>query len=263
MFRLLLRNWRLTTLPDGLELSLHALVPFIMLADLALSGEWPRLVFWLLIHAAALLHSLAHYAMTKILRESPELLRLYPCFSVYRLAMPASSIRNDILITSAGPLANLGLALVLWSIPAGPSGWQTDLMQISTVYGLLTLVPIYPMDGSRLMRLLLNSIFGFDRSIEYANFVSQAVAAGVIIWCFYNGYIFYGFLAIFLYLASKLAPLFQRATLAMNKHEMLVNETYDEETDTEMVVLVENQSGVWEQASRIDVKTSPEPKLFF
>lgn len=263
MFRLLLRNWRLITLPDGLELSLHALVPFFMVADLALSGEWPRLVFWLLIHAAALLHSFGHYVVTKMLGESPELLRLYPCFSVYRLAMPASSIRNDILITSAGALANLSLALVLWLIPARPSGWQTDLMQISAVYGLLTLVPLYPMDGSRLLRLLLNSIFGFERSIEYSNFVSQAVAAGVIIWCFYNGYVFYGFLAIFLYLFSKLAPLLQRATVVINKREMIENETYDEETDSEMVVLVENQSGVWEQASKIDVKTSPEPKIFF
>lgn len=263
MFRLVLRNWRLATLPDGLELSLHALVPTIMIADLALSGELNRLIFWLMIHAAALLHSLGHYGMTKMLRETPELLRLYPCFSVYRLGMPASSIRNDILITSAGPTVNLSMAFVLWSFPAGRSGWQTDLMQISAVYALLTLLPLYPMDGSRLMRLVLNSIFGFERSIEYSNFVSQAVAAGVIIWCFYNGYIFYGFLAIFLYLFSKLAPLFQRATLAINKREMLDNETYDQATDTDMVVLVENQSGVWEETSRVDVKTSPEPKIFF
>ncbi len=263
MLRLVLRNWQIASLADGLELSLHALVPTIMLADLALSGEWKSLIFWVMLCAVALIHGLGHYLVTKILRESPELLRLYPCFTIYRLSMPAASIRNDILITSAGPIANLGLALMLWSLPFRHDYRQAELMQMTAVYGLITLVPLYPMDGSRLLRLWLNMFFGFERSIEYSNFVSQAVAAGVIIWCFYNGYYLYGFMAMMLYLFSKLAPLFQRATVAINRREMMENETYDVETDSEMVVLVENQSGVWEQAPNLDVISSPEPKLFF
>ena len=262
MLRHVLKNWRLITFANGLELSVHALGPVMAIGNLILSGDSQTLLFWLLIWAAAIVHTLGHFIVAKLLGEPVELIRLYPVFSIFRLGIPAASIRNDILITAAGPLANLALAAVLWKASAEPQPWQQELVRNNLIYGIITLLPLYPMDGSRLLRLIFNALFGFDRSIEYSNFIGQAVTAGAVIWCFYNGHTLYGFIGVFVYVLSKLAPMLQRLTLAVNKREMISENEYDS-TGNEMVVMIENKNGVWEQAVYTPGQGSPEPKLFF
>ncbi|MGE4550187.1 MAG: site-2 protease family protein, partial [Opitutales bacterium] len=74
------------------------------------------------------------------------------------LPNPKTRVRDDLLITGAGPLSNLGLAciggLVLGALPE-TSSWG-ELLEafifINCLLFLFNLIPVPPLDGSRFLK---------------------------------------------------------------------------------------------------------------
>jgi Zn-dependent protease len=74
------------------------------------------------------------------------------------LPNPKTRVRDDLLITGAGPLSNLGLAciggLVLGALPE-TSSWRELLeafIRINCLLFLFNLIPVPPLDGSRFLK---------------------------------------------------------------------------------------------------------------
>ena len=103
-----------------------------------------------------LIHEFAHYFMAK----SKGYVSQSICIMPYGLVMHDQNIYNkkdEILISFAGPISNILLALMCialwWCVPQ--SYYYTyDFMFANMVLGLYNLIPIYPLDGGRIMLAL-------------------------------------------------------------------------------------------------------------
>jgi Zn-dependent protease len=70
---------------------------------------------------------------------------------------------RELLITLAGPAVNFAIAAVLWPIvgwpgddyPATAAGFGQMLLVANLIMGCFNLLPVFPMDGGRILRALL------------------------------------------------------------------------------------------------------------
>jgi Zn-dependent protease len=125
-------------------------------------------------------------------------------------------VRDDNLTTLAGPVSNLMLVVVAFlvlavisiAVPGGhqlalvtfmgglvegvPSGLQAALMisvlviEINLMLCIFNLLPIPPLDGSRLMRNMLpyNAVQVYDRIPFWVSYLLMIFVGGTIIWAF-------------------------------------------------------------------------------
>jgi stage IV sporulation protein FB len=113
----------------------------------------------LAVFATLLVHELGHGLVARRLRLDPQI--VLHGWGGLCLHHRAPTRGGEALITAAGPLAQLGVAgLVHLSAdgvdPVGPAGvFVGAFVLYSLVWGVLNLVPIYPLDGGHLLRLLL------------------------------------------------------------------------------------------------------------
>lgn len=150
----------------------------VLLAALLFLDEG-NLIFWALF--ACLLHELGHYLAIRALGGRLSALRL----SVAGAEMtPARgrmfSYREELLILAAGPLASL--------LAAGGSALLAELASaplhlfcgINLLLALFNLLPILPLDGGRLLRILLAVLAGEARSLRICTAVTLLLSASLL-----------------------------------------------------------------------------------
>jgi len=93
-------------------------------------------------------------------------------FDPYNLKEP---VRDTALIALAGPLSNILLAVALallvqfGLLPGVLAAAATIVIQINVMLAIFNLVPIYPLDGSKIITALLPA----DTALEYENFMER------------------------------------------------------------------------------------------
>lgn len=99
----------------------------------------------------------------------------------------ASSNRDEALITAAGPLAGLLLGVVAWLYvwvqgpPANAvmDAFMFNLIWMSVIYSIFNLLPLWPMDGGQLFRLLMLRFFKPVRAERLTHITALLVLAGI------------------------------------------------------------------------------------
>lgn len=104
---------------------------------------------------AALLHEWGHLLMCLTLRVPVYRLRLTLLGAELRLHSRSESGLEEVLIALAGPLVNLLTAGVVLSLPH-PSERLLLLAGASLLLGLFNLLPVAPLDGSRILHGVLS-----------------------------------------------------------------------------------------------------------
>ncbi len=267
MISLLFSTWRIFTIFGTCHVRIHSLAPAIALWALVLSGQSSSLLFWTSLWMAALAHAFGHLLCARYYRQTPDLITLYPFYSTFRLDIPPAGRKMDLAITAAGPVLNLILGGVLYLTFENSDGveklvWVGLLARIQMTYGLLTLLPMYPLDGSRLLRLGLQFRYGLERSLEIATFLGQSMAATIVLWSFFQGFYWLGFAGIFLYVLSRFSTVIQNFVHRRNAAELLVESEHEEtwaEGDQPMTMTM-TEDGVWEYLER---EPSSESRIYF
>jgi len=105
---------------------------------------------------------------------------------------------KEFLIVLNGPFAGLLLFFVLYQIRPLFSNWNPYFrygievgVQVNLFWTLLNLLPVLPLDGGHLMRIFLESVFGF-KGMKLAILVSLTCAALLGIYFILNGNLFMG-----------------------------------------------------------------------
>jgi len=115
--------------------------------------------------------------------------------------------RDSIKIVSAGPLSNLILFFIpLIFISVGYSNqFIVDLASINLLLFIFNLVPIYPLDGGRLLRDgLYLSIKNRKLSVTISSYVSLTLSSVLLVLSIITGNIILGvFSGLFIYFAIK------------------------------------------------------------
>jgi len=145
---------------------------FLMLALLLyLDGG---LLFWAAL-SAALLHELAHFAAARSFGARLRRLRLTAAGAEMQLQTPSPlPYPAEFTIAAVGPLTNLALALLLANLPVP----HHDLLAgVHLSLGVFNLLPVEPLDGSRLLRLLLAALHNPQWGERSAERLSLTLAA--------------------------------------------------------------------------------------
>lgn len=130
--------------------------------------------------AAVILHECAHARVAKKLGYELNIIKLMP----YGAALCGSvdiRPRDEVFIAAAGPLVNLVVATMFaalwWLFPS--SYMFTDAFCMGNLYiGLFNLLPVYPLDGGRILFAALTAKKGGQRAYKTVRVVSAA--AGVV-----------------------------------------------------------------------------------
>jgi Zn-dependent protease len=171
----------------------------------ALGSASFMLVFTLLLFVCVVLHELGHSLVAQKFGVKVHDITLWPIGGVARLATMPKRPMAEFVITAAGPLVNLILALafgVLAVAAIGPErlltmiatgrGWfrlidaqnATALLVLLALQNLLlavfNLLPAFPLDGGRLLRSFLAALMPFRNATRAASYIGQGLAVVLV-----------------------------------------------------------------------------------
>lgn len=131
--------------------------------------------FLLAAAAAAAIHEGCHYAAIRLCGGKVYAVRMGVGKTVIE-AQPLEGLRG-LLCAGAGPAGSLALLALARRFPL--------LALCGMAQGLYNLLPIYPMDGGRMMRCAMESV-AVQRGIEIADAVERVAGAGVVMLAIYG-----------------------------------------------------------------------------
>lgn len=196
------RSLRVTTI-RGVEVNVHPTFGLVLVWAIWQWGFGPSrgvaalglgLVLVALVFISVLLHELGHCAMAREFGIRVLDITLWPFGGVARIEQMPANARTEFLISLAGPLTSLAIAVALTPLVllAGIlGGWETVFpsddpvraMNLSSLAAYLAIInllimafnllPAFPMDGGRILRAALAPRLGRERA------TTMAVLAGL------------------------------------------------------------------------------------
>lgn len=160
----------------------------------------------LLLFGSVTLHELGHALAARRFGIATRRIVLWPLGGVALLERPPARPREELVISGAGPLANLLLAGVVALVGLGLNtfalGWEIDLFVLlgETLWPLylpdfgarlvtmnlalaaLNLLPIYPLDGGRMLRAAITMGLGQNRANRAMVVIGLPLAVGLLIY---------------------------------------------------------------------------------
>lgn len=133
--------------------------------------------FYLLALAFALLHECAHALAAILCSEKPQRINVTP-FG-FELKMKNMSYKNELKIAAAGPFLSGVLGLIGY-------GFNLHTVRnINLVLFLINLMPALPLDGGRILRIILWKTMGFARGNSVSRRASRISAALLFVFAFF------------------------------------------------------------------------------
>ena len=133
----------------------------------------------------ACIHELGHILAGILLGFKPQKIELMPLglavsFKVdtknYNKKIERANLLSlkKILIAVAGPLTNFILAIIFYKIKFSiPYNIQEQIIYTNILIGIFNLLPIYPMDGGRILKETIHIKKGLKKSIIYTNQIAN------------------------------------------------------------------------------------------
>jgi Zn-dependent protease/CBS domain-containing protein len=181
----------------GIDVYVHGtfllLIGFFAISDLV-AGKgvfaMTRGIFFLLaVFTTVVLHELGHALTARRFGIRTRDITLLPIGGVARLERMPDKPREQLLVSIAGPLVNLVIAVLLLAVLGvlhGPLAFEsvrqaggsflTQLMWVNVSLAIFNLLPGYPMDGGRILRALLAMRMAPERATQVAARTGQGVA---------------------------------------------------------------------------------------
>ncbi|MGE5603336.1 MAG: M50 family metallopeptidase [Nitrososphaerales archaeon] len=223
----------------GIPIRVHASFLLILLWAAWIGLTQPRggsaagsvgfmVLFTLLLFICVVLHELGHSLVAQVFGVKVHDITLWPIGGVARLSNMPRRPAHEFLISAAGPLVNIVLALMLGVLAVGWIGPSELLRTFTTGRGLVrllggqsgqslvlllalqnvllvlfNLIPAFPMDGGRLLRSFLAGFLPFRTATRTASFIGQGVALVLFGISFIPpGNLFLTLIATFVFLAA-------------------------------------------------------------
>lgn len=128
---------------------------------------------FIIISCLITIHELGHFSMAKLLNVEVDKIYLYPLGGISKFFLPINAtFIKEFLILITGPIFQCfaqGILLLLFP--------ESERLIIMYHYGILifNLLPIYPLDGGKLVQLLLATLFPYKKSLELSIIISYVM----------------------------------------------------------------------------------------
>ena len=165
-----------------------------------------QLRIYLIIMFFCIFHEIGHLLTGIILKVKPEKIEIMPCgLSISFYKNVTNCKIKELIIVLAGPITSALLAILSQNIKFA------YIMKEEAVYSnililLFNLIPIYPLDGGRILKSLLHIEFGSQEAKKIINIISNIViimltiVASITVYYFKNIAIF--LICIFLWIIT-------------------------------------------------------------
>ncbi len=190
--------------PFGIKISIHwtfgFLIAWIVLVSVNQGLEvyqiLMQIVFVLTIFVCVVLHELGHSLMAIRLGGKVESITLLPIGGMANMSEMPEKPREEFLVSAAGPLVNVVIALLLmlymsWIHPVSPDDMEFEAITFQNFPVMLlaanlfivafNLIPAFPMDGGRLFRSALAMKMSRLQATSIAKDIGQIFAIIFII----------------------------------------------------------------------------------
>ncbi len=165
-----------------------------------------QLEIYILCLLFALLHELGHIAVGRILGYKLKSFKIMAFgFSIFfktnineynkKIKKGNIYVIKRLLIAMAGPITNIMIIIITYILPIN-SIFKEYIIYINLIIALFNLIPIYPLDGSVIIKNILKLFFTNEKSYKYTNIISNITIA-----------IFTAFCSIFILYAENIAIL--------------------------------------------------------
>jgi len=179
----------------GIQLAVH--LTFLLLLLLVAWDGWSvegwsgmawSVGYLVMLFVCITLHELGHAFAAKVYGIHVPRILLLPIGGMAELDFIPRQPRQEWMITLAGPAVNFALVMILLCVVPWP-GWRwdeaspigvvtflQDLLRFNLIMGLFNLIPVFPMDGGRLLRATLACRLPYLRATEIAARMGQVLA---------------------------------------------------------------------------------------
>ena len=217
------------------------------------TGIW-GVLFILAVFACVTLHELGHATMGKRFGVRTRKITLLPIGGVASMENIPEKPGHEFWIAIAGPLVNVGIAVLLYllfagqivesytrlqeltlslarggseqlsesahqALAIGPHNFIFYLFFVNLMLVLFNIIPAFPMDGGRVLRALLAMRMNRARATQIAATVGQVFAFLFIIWGFYSDP-FLIFIGLFVFLGAYSENMMIQQTEALRGHRV-------------------------------------------
>ncbi len=222
-------SWRIGRL-FGIDVRLHwtflLLVAWVLFARLGADGgivdALQSLGFVIAIFGCIVLHECGHALAARRYGIGTRDITILPIGGLARLErMPEEPVR-EIVVAIAGPLVNVGIAIVLGAFLLATRGaggllamegedganplagnFLPGLLAVNVLLVAFNLLPAFPMDGGRVLRGILGVRLDHTTATRIAATVGQVVAVGFAILGLMVGNPFLLFIALFVFIGAS------------------------------------------------------------
>lgn len=159
---------------------------------LGLLGGWKLLAYIGICYGVVLIHELCHSFVAISFGYTVPKIELWPMAGLAHLDGDFhKQPYHEFYIGVAGPASNVLLGLLWWPIAlAYPNDFMYFFLEINVIIAAFNLLPIFPMDGGRILRSTFSSFMGNDwkKATKYATNVSFLIALVLcpVIWSYWN-----------------------------------------------------------------------------
>lgn len=169
-------------------------------------GEFFEFIFYV---TSVLLHELAHAFVAKRLGYKMSEIKLMPYGAMLVGDMSDASLKEEIIIASAGPFASILMALLttaLWWIEPTTYVYTQSFAQINFCLAIINLIPVFPLDGGRVMLGILSFFMTREKAykkLRIVGFVGASIfACAFVVSCVFGANISLATMSAFLLLST-------------------------------------------------------------
>jgi Zn-dependent protease len=188
----------------GIRLAVH--FSFLLLVAYAAWAGWSEnptdrwtgltldLVLIILLFTCIVLHELGHSLTARRYGIGVSRILLLPIGGMAEFDSIPRQPRRELLISLAGPAVNFSIALLLLIFLPWPKSWGSDsvefsarglgdlLLRLNLIMGSFNLLPVFPMDGGRILRALLATRLPYLRATFWAATIGKVLAVSGAVW---------------------------------------------------------------------------------
>ncbi|TPG76570.1 stage IV sporulation protein FB [Brevibacillus laterosporus] len=174
--------------PGGIRVRIHLLF-WLVIGLAVMAGYFVETIALFII---VLIHELGHIAAARELGWEVKEIQLLPFGGVAIMEeAPTADAIDEIVVALAGPFMNIVMiffSLLFWWLGIWSESWATFFMKSNMMIALFNLLPMWPLDGGRIVQAILTSCIPYRKAaiLSFGSSYGFAILLMVIgIWFFH------------------------------------------------------------------------------